>query len=54
MRPDLKKETDIYSIKNQLFHDRVNPDQISDYPLKPEALRNINVEFHLDTKGVYD
>uniref|UniRef100_UPI0030819BA5 Ger(x)C family spore germination C-terminal domain-containing protein n=1 Tax=Virgibacillus salexigens TaxID=61016 RepID=UPI0030819BA5 len=49
----IEKGVDLYNIKNKLFHDRVKPDQLKNYPLTKEKLNKITVDFHLETEGIY-
>ncbi|GAA0443613.1 MAG: Ger(x)C family spore germination protein [Bacillota bacterium] len=50
----INKGVDVYNIKNKLFHQRVKPKDLAKYPLKAESLHKITVDFHLETKGVYE
>lgn len=48
----LEKGADVYNIKNKLFQERIHPDKLKKYDLTPDTLKNITVNFHLETQGV--
>ncbi len=50
----INKEADIYNLKNVLFHNRIKPEQLKDYPLTAESLNKITVNFELESKGAYN
>ncbi|KEF36729.1 germination protein, Ger(X)C family [Schinkia azotoformans MEV2011] len=50
----IDKEIDVYSLKNILFHDRVKPQQLKDYTLSANSIKNVTVNFLLENRGLYD
>ncbi|GGA43445.1 MULTISPECIES: Ger(x)C family spore germination protein [Psychrobacillus] len=50
----IDKDADVYNLKNVLFHDRIKPEQLNDYPLTADSLNKITVNFILKSKGAYE
>ncbi|MFS0883579.1 Ger(x)C family spore germination C-terminal domain-containing protein, partial [Metabacillus niabensis] len=50
----IDKEIDVYSLKNILFHDRVKPQQLKNYTLSTNSIKNVTVNFLLENRGLYD
>ena len=50
----IEKDADVYNLKNLLFHDRVELEQIKNYQLTEESLNEITINFTLNSMGAYD
>lgn len=50
----IDKEIDVYNLKNILFHDRVKPQQLKNYTLSTNSIKNVTVNFLLENRGLYD
>ncbi|MFS0883185.1 Ger(x)C family spore germination C-terminal domain-containing protein, partial [Metabacillus niabensis] len=50
----IDKEIDVYNLKNILFHERVKPEQLNDYPLSSNSIKNITINFLLENRGLYN
>lgn len=50
----IDKEIDVYNLKNILFHDGVKPQQLKDYTLSANSIKNVTVNFLLENKGLYN
>ena len=50
----INKKVDVYNLKNLLFHHRVKPSQLKNYPLTTDSLKEIKVKFHLESRGVFN
>ncbi|RFB14957.1 Ger(x)C family spore germination protein [Bacillus sp. HNG] len=50
----IDKKVDVYNLKNSLFHNRVNPDHLKNYPITGDSLKGVEVNFQLESKSVYN
>ncbi len=50
----LEKNIDVYNFKNILFRNGMNPEKVKAVKLSEDSLSKITIDFHLESKGIFD
>jgi Ger(x)C family germination protein len=50
----IEKNIDVYNFKNILFRNGMEPEKIKEIKLSEDSLSKITVDFHLESKGIFD